>query len=122
VQTLPDITDVRPVDETDQACLAEIRDVLTRHAAIARFGVTLLHDHFPLGDDEILLEVADPDTRTLTIRPGAATDGDGETFVATNFQFDPDAASSHPAVMLKCKVGCFYDLKDRHRRTHDRVW
>lgn len=122
--TLPDIADVRPVDETDRACLEEVRAVLERHGALERFGVNLLHDHFPMDGDEVLLEVCDPEQRTLTIRPGTASSLEDGRFVGTNFQFDAQAlAAGEPlAANLVCKVGCFVDLKDRHARTHDRVW
>lgn len=122
--TLPDIVDVRPVDETDRACLLEVRAVLERHGALKRFGINLLHDHFPMDDDEVLLEVCDPEERTLTIRPGTASSLEEGRFVGTNFQFDgePPAADEPLAAKLVCKVGCFVDLKDRHSRTHDRVW
>ena len=117
--SLPDITEVRPVDESDLGCLLEIRDVLLRHGAVERFGVNLLHDHFPVSEGEVLLEVCDPESRTLTIRPAAA-ETDQDRFVATNFQFHSGGTDS-PAAVLVCKLGCFVDLRDRHRRTHDRV-
>ena len=116
---LLDIAEVRPVDETDLPCLMEVRDVLVRHGALTRFGVMLAHEHFPLGEDETLLEVCDPVKRTLTIRPGSAAEG-ADRFIGTNFLF-ADASSTDLEVMLQCKVGCFVDLRDRHRRTHDRV-
>lgn len=121
MNTLPDIADVRPVDQADLSCLLAIREVLERHGAIGRFGVNLLHDHFPIGADEILLEVCDPDTRTLTIRPGRSSGGD-DRFVGTAFQFEPVGGSDAVSAVLVCKVGCFVDLRDRHKRTHDRVW
>lgn len=120
MNSLPDIVDVRPVDETVLSCLLEVREVLERHGAIQRFGVNLLHDHFPIGADEVLLEVCDPDTRTLTIRPGRASGGT-DRFVGTSFQFGSVDGAGVSAVLV-CKVGCFVDLRDRHKRTHDRVW
>ena len=53
----------------DESCLREVREVLKKHNALSRFGITLLHQHFPVADDEVLLETCDPETRTLTIRP-----------------------------------------------------
>ncbi len=67
--TLLDIDDVKPIDESDSVCLEEIRDVLERHDRLDRFGVTLLHKHFDLGDDEILLETTDVGQREHWIRP-----------------------------------------------------
>jgi hypothetical protein len=47
---LVDIDDVRPVDATDQVVFDEVRKVLARHGALQRFGLTLLHQHFDVGD------------------------------------------------------------------------
>ena len=41
-----DINDVEPLNEGDQACLTEIREVLKKHGKRERFGVALLHRHF----------------------------------------------------------------------------
>jgi hypothetical protein len=65
---LPDITEVDPVDATDMAILAEIQDVLKRHNALGRFGVNLLHQHFDMADDEIMVEYTDVASRTQMIR------------------------------------------------------
>jgi hypothetical protein len=121
MSTLPDITDVRPVGPADRACLTELRAVLARHAALDRFGITLLHDHFPMGDDEQLMETCDPATRTLTIRPEALDEIDHRSgsVIETMWHFDP--VSEDALAGLVCKVGCFVDLQDRHRRTHNQV-
>jgi hypothetical protein len=63
------IDDVRPIDDSDGACLEEIRQVLQRHGALARFGVSLLHSHFDLADDEMMLETTDQDKREHLVRP-----------------------------------------------------
>jgi hypothetical protein len=66
---LKDIDDVRPISDADTACLTEIREVLRKHSKMDRFGVALLHSHFPLDADEIMLESSDEQSRTLTIKP-----------------------------------------------------
>ena len=63
------IDDVRPIDATDAVCLDEIRGVLERHGYLDRFGVALLHSHFQLADDEILLETTDVKSREHWVRP-----------------------------------------------------
>lgn len=65
--TLPDIDQVMPFSAADEACLKELREVLVRHAATDRFGIDLLHSHFPMADDELLLEETDVENRTQTI-------------------------------------------------------
>ncbi len=63
------IDDVRPIDESDAACLEEIRQVLEKHGALSRFGLTLLHSHFDLADDELMLETTDQQKREHRVRP-----------------------------------------------------
>lgn len=66
---LKDLSEVEPINEGDEPCLAEIRDVLKKFGMQDRFGVFLLHQHFDLAPDEVLVEDNDPQTRVLTIRP-----------------------------------------------------
>ena|SRR5947209_8481457 len=89
-----DIDDIDPLCDADTDCLAEVRDVLKKHGKLERFGIALLHSHFPLADDEILLETSDVETRTLLLQPAKQSeaaasigtiwmlrDGDVETMV-----------------------------------------
>ena len=66
---LKDISEVRPVDATDEPCLNDIRAVLDKHGCLDRFGVALLHSHFDIADDEILLETTDEEKREHWVRP-----------------------------------------------------
>jgi hypothetical protein len=66
---LDHIADVQPIGDSDAACLAEVRDVLEKHGALSRFGIALLHSHFDLADDEMLLETTDLDKREHLVRP-----------------------------------------------------
>ena len=53
--SLPELTDIDEVErlsESDQACFDDIREALRKHGKLQRFGVTLLHSHFPVQDDE----------------------------------------------------------------------
>lgn len=61
----PDIGDVQPLTTDDEACLAEIREVLRRRGALSRFGVTLMHRHFDMAEDEMLVEYPDTTGRRL---------------------------------------------------------
>lgn len=69
---LPDITETEALSDEDRACLADVMEVLSRHKRTARFGVSLLHSHFPMAPGEFLLEECDIPNRTLTIRPVTA--------------------------------------------------
>jgi hypothetical protein len=63
--SLPDIADVPKLANSDHECLNEIRDVLVRHNAVGRFGVHLVHKHFDVAPDEVLVEYTDVKARTL---------------------------------------------------------
>lgn len=66
---LPDISEVVPLGEVDQPMVDEIVAVLKKHNALDRFGLVLLHQHFPVGDDEILVESTDVEGRLQTTQP-----------------------------------------------------
>lgn len=110
--TLPNIEDVPPLDESDAAVLQEIRDVLARHGRLERFGVCLLHRHFELADDELLMEYTDDEQRTQTLvvekkRPSSAER------IETMWQF------SETTQVTVCEKGCEY--QGGHRRVHRKV-
>ena len=67
--SLRHIVDVRPIDNSDGACLDDFRRILIKHGQVGRFGVTLLHFNFDLDDDEILLETTDLERRAHYVRP-----------------------------------------------------
>jgi len=52
----------------------ELRDVLKKHNALDRFGITLLHKHFDIADDEIMLETTDVENKKFHMRPVKAKD------------------------------------------------
>jgi hypothetical protein len=63
------IADVKPIGDSDAQCLEEIRQVLLKHGQTQRFGVSLLHSHFDLGADEVMLEETNVETREQWVRP-----------------------------------------------------
>ncbi len=52
----------------DHELFDELAAVLRRHGASERFGVALLHEHFPLAEGEVLHETNDPATRTQSVQ------------------------------------------------------
>jgi hypothetical protein len=117
--SLPDLTEIEPLGEADRTCLEELRAVLERHGNLDRFGVTLLHDHFAIAPDERMMETCDLETRTLTITPERIdTNHSVGCIVETSWRFTRD---TQLVAGLVCRVGCFVDLKDNHKRTHQRV-
>ncbi len=64
-----DLQQVEPLNDSDTACLAEIRDVLLRHGKLERFAVHLVHKHFELRDGEVMCEYTDVEHRVLKLVP-----------------------------------------------------
>jgi len=111
---LPDIDEVGARSEADDACFAELRAVLERHDALGRFGITLLHQHFDIGDDELLVEEVDVESRTLTICPVSRAEVTGARVKETNWRLDSDAAVSACTPVQYCYVD---NKNDHHRRS-----
>lgn len=112
---LPDIDEVAPVGPPDQACIDEVRAVLEKHGALRRFGLTLLHQHFDIAADEVLVETIDQENRILTTQPMSidALTGSG---VETSWRLDS------PSRMQVCETLCQRDRDQEgnpyHRRAH----
>lgn len=107
-----DIDDIEPFSASDEACLGEIRSVLAKHGALDRFGVTLLHGHFHLNDDEILVEYPDPENRLLVSRVERRSSVDEGNAVQTLWRFGVD---EHPRVCTK--VCSWNATKGKHVKT-----
>jgi hypothetical protein len=114
LSALPDIDEVRPVGPEDDAVFADIREVLTRHGALQRFGVTLLHQHFPIAPGEVLVERIDAINRVLTSTP-RVTESVGNA-VETSWRLD------HPDGQQRCETRCESDRDadgtPYHRKAH----
>ncbi len=94
---LSHITDVKPIGDHDAACLEDIRRVLQKHGALERFGVTLLHSHFELEDDEMMLETTDLGKREHHVRPvkRSFVDGAEMSVQTTVVTFSESGYDSH---------------------------
>jgi hypothetical protein len=111
---LPDIdlTSAGLLAVDDYLCLAEIGRRLVEKHANERFGVTLLHSHFPVRDDEILVEEVHSDPQLITLRPvsGACPglvatsvcfEGAGDTFGLIGLEFaSEDALAGVPPLAV----------------------
>ena len=62
---LPDLMEAGPLDAADNACLADVAAVLARHGKLDRFAIHLVHKHFEVGPDEVLIEFPDAESRQL---------------------------------------------------------
>lgn len=103
---LSDINDVKPLDTKDRACLDAVRDVLAQFGCLDRFGVNLLHKHFEMESDEILVEQVDEAGRKLVTKPVKVEIVRDEMASAyeTQWHWRPD---EHGALSLICVSRCF---------------
>jgi hypothetical protein len=92
------------MSERDAPVLREIRDVLLRHGAINRFGVTLLHKHFELRDGEQLVEYIQPENRTLISKPIVGLDEGRSTETAWRFAADGEGAAATLVCFSRCRI------------------
>ncbi len=97
---LPDIDEVEPFSEKDQVCMHAVREVLQQHGALGRFGLTLLHEHFSIAHDEVLMETVDTETRTLITRPVKIDEQSVSNSVETSWRLDT------PNGMGRCETRC----------------
>lgn len=118
---LPDLSEIPPLNDTDRECFEELRHVLKRHGKLDRFGVNLLHSHFPVGDDEVLVETFDPENRVLVSRPEPVDQApDGFVAIETSWQFTADGETMSTFI---CKNMCFVQNRTRkHKREHMREY
>ncbi|MBA6433946.1 MULTISPECIES: hypothetical protein [Streptomyces] len=65
---LPTFEEAEGLGPQDAEFVRDLIAVLEKHGNLDRFGLCLLHDHFPLATDEVLVETNDPEARTLQIR------------------------------------------------------
>ena len=109
---LPDIDEVAPFSDADQDCFRDIRAVLEKHGALGRFGVWLLHEHFEIGDDEVVVESVDTETRTLLSQP--AKFSELSRSIETSWRLDS------PSGMQRCESMCArpYGPNGPHVRQH----
>jgi len=110
---LPDIDAVEKRADGDQAVFADLREVLMRHNAIDRFGVFLLHKHFHMAEDEVLVESCDKKLRQLVIKPIRASDQDQHRTVETSWQL-----GTSESAITKCRLLCYVDEDRVHNRVH----
>ncbi|KUN02357.1 hypothetical protein AQI95_26370 [Streptomyces yokosukanensis] len=65
---LPRFEEAEGLGPQDAEFVRDLVGVLAKHGNLNRFGLCLLHDHFPLAADEVLVETNDVSTRTLHVQ------------------------------------------------------
>ena len=80
---------VAPLSDDDYAVLNEIKQVLEKHNAVDRFGVSLIHRHFELKEDEIVFETTNEEARVQQIEVCASSSiKDRSDILETQWVFD----------------------------------
>jgi hypothetical protein len=113
---LQDIDDIRPLNDGDSDCLVEIREVLKKHGKLDRFGVALLHSHFKLAADEVMLETTDEESRTLITRPVRQSEA-GNNNIGTIWMLQ----EGDVATMSWCRKYCERSIIWGHTKAHSTV-
>ena len=103
---LKNIDDIAPLQDDDRACFMEIRDVLSKHGKLDRFGLTLLHKHFDVYEGETLLETCDSENRTMTITVMKKEDIQTSRVVQTNWRLDLGVSTQSCPYTIECMQGC----------------
>ncbi len=110
---LKDIDDIEPINDGDTDCLVEIRDVLKKYGKLERFGVALLHSHFDLATDEIMLESIDEGNRTLIIQPIKQSEAGTKNIGTVWMLREGDVAT-----MSWCRQYCKWHTWGGHKKAH----
>lgn len=110
---LPNIDDIAPISEEDEYCLQDIKDVLEKHGCLSRFGIALLHTHFPIQEDEVMVESCDPQKRTLISQPVKCDLLTEKNSIETLWRFDAEGSN------LSCFNKCFTTNDGRHVSRHE---
>ncbi|MEM1395012.1 MAG: hypothetical protein AAGG00_17315, partial [Cyanobacteria bacterium P01_H01_bin.150] len=105
-KALPTFDDALPLNSRDQEFAKEFRELLIKHGNLDRFGLTLLHEHFALEEDEILLETNDPEARTLSLEVIKRSELANGNLKATSWNF---STMTDGEISLKSMTACAED-------------
>ncbi|NES80688.1 MAG: hypothetical protein F6K10_04395 [Moorea sp. SIO2B7] len=108
--TLPDINNIDSISTEDKACLEELKSVLIKHNLVSKFGIALLHNHFHLEDDEVLLEYCDKEKRQLISKPVKTYNLASQDVIETLWRFNENDIIGG----AWCKKYCPRDAKGKH--------
>ena len=95
------IDNVQPINNEDHQCLSEVREVFRKHGQLNRLGVALLHTHFSVAEDEVMLETSDDDS-SLTLKPANKSEID-ENSIGTIWSLEGE----NPRPTTMCQPSLF---------------
>jgi hypothetical protein len=100
--------------DSESGLFSEVRDLLKKHGVEKKYGLALLHKHFDLADDEVLVEYTDVESRTLTTKPARRCETSDGDAVETVWSLDSGSAA------LVCIVFCYRNsITGQHGPHHD---
>lgn len=86
-KNLPYIDDVKEYSKEDEALFKEIKEVLKKYNVLDKFGITLLHTHFLVKKDEIMVEHYNPEDKTQLTKPHPKEDIEKLGLVPISWRF-----------------------------------
>lgn len=95
------VNDVTSFNEADVSLFNELFSTLKKYNALNRFGINLLHRHFEVNDDEILVEETDSRARKQLIEPVKVADIPENTLLTTSWRFD---LLGNPLAETQCRI------------------
>ncbi|MDO5970879.1 hypothetical protein Q4Q35_13785 [Flavivirga aquimarina] len=113
--TLKDIDDVDPICDKDHEVLEEVRQILSKHKYTDRFGLILLHKHFDIATDEMLLEETDVENKVSTVRVEKAKGTEINT-IETMWKFSEDIKAG-----TRCVLRCNYNSGHKAYHSKEKV-
>jgi hypothetical protein len=102
VNRLTGIEQVERRLDSEAALFGEIRELLKRYGVEKKYGLALLHKHFDLAADEVLVEYADVESRTLITRPAPRSEASAGKAVETVWSLESGN------VTTSCALFCYY--------------
>jgi len=82
---LEDLHDTAPLGKDDFECMKAVREVLMKFNKVERFALHLVHKHFDIADDEILVEYSNANTREQYFKPEKADSENARDAIPTTW-------------------------------------
>jgi hypothetical protein len=119
VNRLGGIDQVEQRLDSEAGLFGEIREILKRYGAEKKYGLALLHKHFDLAEDEVLVEYTDVENRTLITKPAPRSEVTGNV-IETVWSLE----SGDMNMTTVCVGFCYYYPTSgshfgEHERRHD---
>ena len=111
---LSDIQEVALITKDDSYCLSELKEIILKYGKENKFGISLLHTHFDLLENEMLVETINVKERVLTTTPVQVDEQRKKSLVQTVWCFSKDQS-----LVKGCESFCPRDDKGRHKGYKD---